>query len=126
MKSGKQRRQEIKQKRLERAKKLNDAANQQRMTYQPLYSVEADQSELDHNNTYGPLPLFYVDLPFICRDCGKEEVWTAKQQKWWYEIIKGDINSTAVRCRQCRKIEQERKSEVRRLYLEGVANKGKV
>jgi len=30
-------------------------------------------------------------------------VWTAEQQKWWYEVAKGPIFSVAVRCRECRK-----------------------
>lgn len=43
-----------------------------------------------------------MDKPFICRDCGLSQVWIASQQKWWYEVAKGNINSTAVRCRSCR------------------------
>ena len=39
---------------------------------------------------------------FTCRDCGEEQVWTAKQQKWWYEVVGGAIDSTAVRCLPCR------------------------
>ena len=41
--------------------------------------------------------------PFRCRDCRKDEVWTACQQKWWYEVAKGYVYSTAVRCRACRR-----------------------
>lgn len=55
--------------------------------------------QLQHNNTYDLLPNFYVDKPFIYRDCGSWQLWTASQQKWWYEVAKGNINSTAVRCR---------------------------
>ena len=124
MKSGKQRRLEIKQKRLERSAK-NKAVDRYDVANRPLYAVEADHAELVHNNTYGALPLFYVDMPFECRDCGSDELWTAKQQKWWYEIVKGDINSVAIRCRKCRKAEQQRKSEARKVHLEGLAKKGK-
>lgn len=56
-----------------------------------------------HNNTCGPLPTFYADRIFVCRDCGEEQVWTAKQQKWWYEIALGPIDSQAVRCLPCRR-----------------------
>ena len=106
MKSGKQRRLEIKQKRLERSAK-NKAVDRYDGANRPIYAVETDHAELVHNNTYGPLPLFYVDMPFECRDCGSDELWTAKQQKWWYEIVKGDINSVAIRCRGCRNIDQK-------------------
>jgi len=88
----------------------------------PVGSIEADHSQLDHNNTYGFLPLFYVDKLFTCCDCGSEEIWTAKQQKWWYEIAKGHIDSTAVRCRKCRdRIKHEK--DLQRQHME---DKGKM
>jgi len=31
-----------------------------------------------------------------------KEVWTAEQQKWYYEEAKGSIHAKAVRCRNCR------------------------
>ena len=64
--------------------------------------LSADRSQQAANNSYSPL-LFYEDKLFTCVDCGKEEVWTATQQKWWYEVAKGTIYSRAVRCRSCRK-----------------------
>ena len=66
-------------------------------------AVPADQSRLGHINTYGALPDYYVDKPFRCRDCGKEEIWRAKDQKWYYEEAKGHIDVTAIRCHACRK-----------------------
>ncbi|CAN7584387.1 zinc-ribbon domain containing protein [Variovorax paradoxus] len=105
MKSNKQRRSEIKAHRLERAARR---LAEQRLPAgaRPVSGaglVVADTALLAaHNNTYGPLPTFYVDKAFTCRDCGADEVWTAKQQKWWYEVALGNINSTAVRCRACR------------------------
>jgi hypothetical protein len=66
---------------------------------------------------------YYLDKPFTCIDCGKSEVWAATQQKWWYEIAKGDIQTTAVRCRNCRRKERERKNEARRIHLEGLERK---
>lgn len=102
MKSNKQRRLEIKARRLRRAKKLAIDTTES-PDQLPLGAVLADHNELRHNDTYGLLPVFYVDRPFVCRDCGAEEVWTAKQQKWWYEIAKGHIDSCAVRCRSCRR-----------------------
>ena len=74
----------------------------------PPGAVLADHDELRHINTYGALPLYYVDKPFVCRDCGVEEVWSAEQQKWWYETAKGHIDSTAVRCRDCRRKQKQK------------------
>nr|WP_255784020.1 zinc-ribbon domain containing protein [Lysobacter chinensis] len=53
------------------------------------------------------LPEFYLDRAFTCRDCGEEQVWTARQQKWWYEQALGHIDSRAVRCRACRRARRE-------------------
>ena len=66
-------------------------------------AVAADSSKLDHLNTYSPLPTYYTDKPFVCRDCGKEEIWRARDQKWYYEEAKGHIDATAIRCHDCRK-----------------------
>ena len=122
MKSGKQKRQEIRQKRLERARKLQHIDYTQAGN-RPGGSVLADPGQLTHNNPFDPLPAYYMDRPFRCRDCGSEELWTAKQQKWWYEIAKGNIYSTAIRCRRCRKKESERKAVARQVHLEGLAKK---
>ena len=65
--------------------------------------LPADHSKLRHVNTYGLLPRYYVEYPFKCQDCGKDDVWTARDQKWYYEEAKGHIDAKAVRCRPCRK-----------------------
>jgi predicted RNA-binding Zn-ribbon protein involved in translation (DUF1610 family) len=66
-------------------------------------AVPADPAKLGHINTYGFLPEFYVDVPFECRDCGKVEIWRARDQRWYYEEAKGHIDARAVRCHACRK-----------------------
>lgn len=121
MKSGKQRRSEIMAKRRERIK-LIENANVFALPLPPG-AVLANRGQLGHNNTYDPFPLFYIDRPFVCRDCQAAQIWTAKQQKWWYEIAQGNINSSAVRCRPCRKKEQARKVEARQAHLEGLERK---
>jgi len=63
--------------------------------------IPANQAEQVPNNSYDP-PRYYEDLPFKCQECGADEVWTAEQQQWWYEVAKGPIYSRAVRCRACR------------------------
>lgn len=124
MKSGKQRREEIMQHRRERAAKFVDFDPHVRHPRIPLGVLEVDRELLaGHNNTYGLLPLYYVDRAFTCRDCGSREVWTAKQQKWWYEVALGNINSTAVRCRPCRRAEQDRAADARRISEEGMKRK---
>jgi hypothetical protein len=65
-------------------------------------AVPADHGKLAHINTYGSLPDFYLDRPFVCRKCGKKEIWKAKDQKWYYEEAKGHIDARAVDCHDCR------------------------
>lgn len=64
--------------------------------------IMADLSRQAPENPYGHRPDYYQDYEFRCRDCGQLQVWTAEQQKWWYEVAKGPIYSMAVRCRECR------------------------
>ena len=70
----------------------------------PEGAVLADISKLAHINTYGDLPRWYKDYEFRCIDCGAEQIWTALQQKWYYEEAKGNIWAVAIRCRSCRKL----------------------
>ncbi|HVX14356.1 MAG TPA: zinc-ribbon domain-containing protein [Pirellulales bacterium] len=70
--------------------------------------IAADLSQQASNNSFSPL-LFYEDTPFACIDCGKEEIWTAEQQQWWYEVAKGSIYSRAKRCRDCRRKHRARR-----------------
>ena len=66
---------------------------------------------------------YYLDKPFRCESCGMEQVWTATQQKWWYEVAKGSVWSTATLCRSCRRKERERRNAARRVHQEGLARK---
>jgi hypothetical protein len=109
-KSNKQRRAEIKEKRLVRATRLQSELRAPDVRWAEVGALgrsgvePADPALLArHNNTYGSLPGYYLDMSFTCRDCGEEQVWTAKQQKWWYEIALGPIDSRAVRCLPCRR-----------------------
>ena len=127
MKSGKQRRVEISARRKKRALKRSAMAKAVELRNTPSRMVPVNEELLAPNNSYGA-PAFvrrgyYVDIPFRCADCGKEEVWTGSQQKWWYEIAKGFVYSSAVRCRACRRKEQARRNEARRVHLEGMARK---
>ena len=72
----------------------------------PEGAIAADLTQQAPNNSYSP-PLYYVDYPFTCVDCGSQEVWTAEQQKWYYEVAKGPIYPFAIRCRKCRQAERD-------------------
>jgi len=63
--------------------------------------IKANPAKQARNNSYSP-PEYYEDHKFTCRDCGVEQVWTAEQQRWWYEVARAPVQSTAIRCRTCR------------------------
>ncbi len=117
MKSNKQRRLEIKAQRLKKAKQQLDTTTAKAL---PQGAILADFEALKHNNTYF-CPTYYVDVPYTCRDCGAAEIWTAKQQKWWYEVAKGNINSQAVRCDGCRKKIRDEKVQQKKHMAEMAA-----
>jgi hypothetical protein len=127
MKSGKQRRTEIKTKRRQRADKRIKARKEQDRRFQPFRVVPVNEELLAPNNSYGAPEFvrrgYYADRSFRCVDCNKEEVWTGTQQKWWYEVAKGFAYSTAVRCRVCRRKERARREEARQVHLQGVLEK---
>jgi hypothetical protein len=123
MKSGKQRRAEIKARRIEQAKLMRGMGARALSGKVPAGAVASDPSKLTHNFFCTAPPAFYVDRAFRCRDCGSDELWTAKQQKWWYEEAKGHIDSTAVRCKPCRRLEQARKADARRISEDGLRRK---
>lgn len=85
--------------------------------------VLVNPANLRPTNSYGTPDFvqreFYVDRPFQCKDCGISQIWTATQQKWWYESAKGDVWTVAVRCRSCRRRERERIAVARMLESEG-------
>jgi hypothetical protein len=122
MKSGKRRRAELKTKGKQRS-----VAAGPRATPRPLGMAPVNEALLAPYKSYGApdyaMRGYYLDLPYRCHGCGNEEIWTASQQKWWYEVAKGYVYSTAKLCRPCRKKEQARRAEARRVHVEGIARK---
>ena len=74
------------------------------------HRIKADLAKQAPNNSYSA-KLYYEDLKFNCRDCGVECIWTAEQQRLWYEEWSGPVQSTAVRCRACRERVRREKSD---------------
>ena len=83
--------------------------------------IEVDPSKVSFIGYGVSKPRYFKDYHFSCKDCGSLELWTARQQKWWYEEAGGKLETKAVRCRACRLKERLRKSEARRVHLDGIA-----
>jgi len=58
---------------------------------------------------------WYINATFICRDCGKEFVFTASEQRFWYEEKQFYVDSCPKTCTTCRRSERTR-LELRRRY----------
>jgi len=107
--SDKRKKRKIAEKRERRRKKrLAEDKERQGGESLPIGAVRADKSQQVPNNSYSPPPEYYVDVEFTCIDCGRQEVWTGAQQKWYYEVAKGSLYATAVRCRACRRKHRDR------------------
>ena len=123
MKSNKQRWTELKEKRAAKRTAVKKAVDVRRA----VGGVPVRRDALAPNNSYGHPDFvargYYLDKPFTCAACGREEIWTASQQKWWYEVAKGYVYSTAKLCRACRGRERDRRLEARRVHLAGIAAK---
>jgi hypothetical protein len=91
--------------------------------------LPVDMTALAPTNSYGDADFVkrgdYLPFPFTCKSCGKGDVWTPQQQKWWYEVVKGDRFRIATLCRPCRAAERRRKAEARRVQREGLERKRK-
>ena len=117
MTSGRQRRRELQNARKERAASEKLAVVEAKRAKEAANGVPVNRELLAQFNSYGqPAWLqrgYYLDTPFRCVDCKKDEVWTATQQKWWFEVAKGYAYSTAIRCRACRKADREKRARSR-------------
>lgn len=135
MKSNKQRRAELRAKKAKNAEKAIARMNAERKARLDALArktassgcVGVDRSQLAPDGSYSQPDFvkrgYYLDKPFVCQDCGEAQIWTAAQQKWWYEVAKGGVWTTATRCRACRLRERTRRVEARRIHLEGLARK---
>jgi Probable zinc-ribbon domain len=127
MKSGKQRKAEIKAHRVKREAAQPKLRGGQERKEIPTGTAPCNPENLAPSNSYGVREFvergYYLDVLFQCTSCLKQEVWSATRQKWWYEVAKESLESRAKLCNSCRRAERERKAEARRVHLEGVAAK---
>ena len=78
MKSGKQRREEIESHRAKRREVAAERELSRRLA--DGSAIPVNRQKVVSRSAIPNIPVYYFDLQFTCRRCGKEEVWTAKQQ----------------------------------------------
>ena len=88
--------------------------------------IAVDRSKIISRSAVPKIPDYYRDAWFTCKDCGKKELWTAKQQQRWHEEQGGEIEAIAIRCHTCRRQETLRRATARKIYFEGIAMKRSV
>jgi hypothetical protein len=78
----------------------------------PGTAVEADTSR----QVSRPVQVtHYYDLDVCCRGCKRRFIFFADEQKFWYEELQLPLESTAVRCCECRK-EERRLAGLKKRY----------
>ena len=100
MKSNKQRKTEIKQRRWTRMEQQRKAALLPAMPHAAL-AADTQLLALIHGQSFCHVG-YYVDISYSCCDCGAACVWTAQDQKWWCEQVQGSLYASASRCKDCR------------------------
>lgn len=121
MKSGKQRKSEIKKRRSDRKEERDWGIDSFKGPI-PDWAIPVNPNEVVYHSAFAAIPLFYIDKEFTCVDCRQDQTWTAQQQKRWYEVIKGKLETTAVRCRDCRDKRKSSRDDHQR-HMEEVARK---
>lgn len=59
--------------------------------------------------------LAYWDRQKICRDCHTDFIFSAREQRYWYEELKFWVQSDAIHCLSCRRARREKKALQRQL-----------
>jgi hypothetical protein len=119
MSSSKQKRQKLKLTRTQRKAEMAQAELRAGLKRGTVIAV--DKSKIFSRSVLPRIPDYYRDTWFRCKDCGEQDLWTAKQQQRWYEEQHGEIEAIAIRCRACRRKEKRRRESARKIHLEGLA-----
>ncbi|WP_337176979.1 zinc-ribbon domain containing protein [Paludisphaera sp.] len=55
----------------------------------------------------------FIDAKMTCRDCGRSFVFSAAEQRHWYETLKFWVQSRPKQCLACRRVRRARRREAR-------------
>jgi hypothetical protein len=69
----------------------------------PRGAVRGDVSRQEYCVAHHVPKYFYLDETKSCLQCGEPFVFRATEQKYWYETLKFNFGSVAVRCPSCRR-----------------------
>jgi tetratricopeptide (TPR) repeat protein len=69
----------------------------------PAYAVPGDPFKQVFCPAHQIPKYFYLDEGRACVQCGNDFVFTANEQRFWYETLKFNIDTVAIRCTRCRR-----------------------
>jgi hypothetical protein len=69
----------------------------------PRGAVRGDVARQDYCAAHHVPKYFYVDEKKACVQCGETFLFRAAEQKYWYETLKFNFGSVAIRCPVCRR-----------------------
>lgn len=79
----------------------------------PRGAVRGDPSRQNHG-MWGPKK-FYLDEEKTCVECGRDFVFGAREQLFWYEELGLTFDAKAIRCKDCRWVRRDDRRLQRRL-----------
>jgi hypothetical protein len=90
----------IKRKRqLKRIGRLNKTGRAVKGVVIPKGSLAADPDK--QNDSVFSTKFYYQNIPYSCAGCGRKGIWTAEQQKRYFETQKGNIYNKPKWCFEC-------------------------
>ena len=66
----------------------------------PQNALAANPDAQNHQGGYSA-KFYYQDIHYTCAGCGRPGVWTAQQQKKYFEVQKGNIYNEPKWCYKC-------------------------
>jgi hypothetical protein len=81
----------------------------------PVFPESAIPADVSRQN-YSVRPrLCYVDMLRGCRKCGRDFIFFAREQQYWYEVLGFWIDADCVHCPECRRANRALRQRQRRL-----------
>ncbi len=74
----------------------------------PKNALAAEPDAQNHQGGYS-VKFYYQDIPYKCAGCGRPGVWTAQQQKRYFEKQKGNIYNEPKWCYECHSMRMRKK-----------------
>src|SRR6476620_10468101 len=67
------------------------------------YKTAQEAGDLSKQNFTVTPRCWYIDAEFPCQDCNKTFLFSANEQRFWYEDLRFYVDSLPIRCPNCRK-----------------------